>query len=460
MSENERPQGNPDFNRRDFVKATSLSGLMLMMGGVPILADTKTNAPDVDTGFSTVGAPVSCALIGCGLWGREILQTLALLPNAPVVAICETYPPFLRRAQEYAPKAVAVAEYQKVLEMKEVQAVIVATPTHQHREIVEAALKAGKHVYCEAPTANTIEDAKAIALAAKAADKLNFQTGLQMRSDPGKYFVRDFVRNGAIGDSVMARSQFHHKETWRHASPNPEREKAGNWRLDKALSTGLAGEVGVHQIDLISWYLNQLPVAVTGWGAILNPDCKDGREVSDTIQSVLQYPGKVNFSYDATLASSFDGEYNMLYGNFATIMMRENKAWLFKEDDSPLLGWEIYATKMQFYKETGITLAAGASHSVQKAHVEESPFQESILHYSLKAFIQNCTVTATGVKDFFATYGADADGLGEYLASLSKSRLPAATYQDGFEATVSAIKTNEAIVGGEKIALTKEMFAL
>ena len=61
---------------------------------------------------------------------------------------------------------------------------IIATPTHQHKEIALDALKAGKHVYCEAPLAHTIEDARAIAQAAKAARQQIFQAGLQNRADP------------------------------------------------------------------------------------------------------------------------------------------------------------------------------------------------------------------------------------------------------------------------------------
>lgn len=459
MSQNEAAPAPFDFNRREFIKGASFSSLMVLMGGIPLQAEDKTSAvPDVDTGFSTIGAPVSCAVIGCGIWGREILQTLATLPNAPVPAICDTYEPFLRRAKEAAPKAEAVQDYRQVLERKDVQAVIVATPTHQHREIVLAALQAGKHVYCEAPIAATVDDARAIAQAAKDAGKLNFQSGLQARSDPQNHFLLvNHVRAASYGKPVMARSQWHKKQSWRRASPNPEREKAVNWRLNKEISTGLVGELGIHQLDLITWFLNQRPAGVSGFGGILN--WNDGRDVADTVQSVFEYPGGVNYFYDCTLANSFDADYNMIYGTDAAIMMRGSKAWLFKEVDSPLLGWEIYASKDQFYKETGIVLAANATKSVKnEAKSAESAYADSPLHFALAAFIQNSRVTANGVRDFVAAYGADAEGLSDYLAGLSKARLPAAGYQEGFDATVTAIKANEAITKGQKIALQKEWF--
>jgi predicted dehydrogenase len=447
-----------DWNRRDFIKGASTFGAMMaLMGGIPLQAEDKTNGAPA-TGYSTVGAPLNCALIGCGIWGREVLATLALLPNAPVVAVCETYEPFLRRAKDAAPKAQTYTDYKKLLEQKDVQGVIVATPSHLHREIVEAALKAGKHVYCEAPLATSLEDAQAIAKAAKASVKVNFQAGLQMRSDPQRHFLLQFIRSGAMGRTIMARSQWHKKESWRRTSPNADREKSINWRLSKETSLGLIGEIGIHQLDLISWYISGHPTAVAGFGGIIN--WNDGRDVADTVQSVFEFPSQVNLSYDCTLANSFDADYDMIYGTDAAVMMRGNKAWMFKEADSPLLGWEVYARKDQFYQETGIALVANATKLValQNKPTEVVPFAETPLHYALEAFVKNSNVVATGVEDFVSNFGDSTDGLRDYLAGLSKSRLPAAGYQEGFAATVSVIKANEAITKGQRIVMQKEWF--
>ena len=210
--------------------------------------------------------------------------------------------------------------------------------------MVLAALKAGKHVYCEAPLAGSIEDAREIALAAKAAKQSVFQCGLQMRSDPQRHFLLPFIRSGALGKTVQARAQWHKKTNWRSASPNPDREKALNWRLSQATSLGLIGEIGSHQIDQAGWFLNALPTAVTGFGSLAF--WTEDRDVPDTVQAVLEFPAGVRMIYDATLANSFDGEYELLFGSDAAVMMRDGKAWMFKEVDSPLLGWEVYAAKM------------------------------------------------------------------------------------------------------------------
>lgn len=458
MIQNEAENGPSELDRREFLRGASMGTLMMLMGGIPIEAGAQTTnaAADQDTGLSTISRPVSCGVIGCGVWGREILQTLATLPNAPVPAICDTYQPFLNRAKESAPKAQTYLDYRKLLEDKSVEAVIVATPSHQHKEIVLAALQAGKHVYCEAPLASSIEDARAIAQAAKAAIKLNFQSGLQLRSDARTlYIYNNFIRVGATGKPVFCRGQWHTSQSWRRPSPNPEREKEINWRVSKATSTGLMGEVGIHQLDRMNWFIKARPSAVTGFGGIMS--WNDGRDVPDTIQSVFEYPEKVNFIYDATLANSFEADCDVFYGTYAAIMMRGDKGWIFKEISSPMLGWEVFGSKAEFYKDTGFVLSADATKSIKPgALANVSPFADTPLNHALKAFVKNCFVTGEGARNFIENNGGDADGLADYLPTLAKGRLPAAGYKEGFEATVCALKANEAITQGQKIAMQKE----
>src|SRR5262245_28572054 len=140
-----------ELNRRDFLKGSSFATLMTMLGGVELIAPTKARAVDLET---LVPFQVKCAVIGLGAWGREILATPSRLKTAELVAVCDTYPASLKRAAGSAPKAHGVEDYRKILEDKEIKAVIIGTPTHKHRDIVIAALQAGKHVYCEAPLAH------------------------------------------------------------------------------------------------------------------------------------------------------------------------------------------------------------------------------------------------------------------------------------------------------------------
>jgi len=442
-----------DLNRREFLKGGSFATLMTLLGGVEILSRSPARAADLDT---LVPFQINCAVIGVGTWGREVLATLARLKTAQVTAVCDTYPASVKRGTNAAPNAKGVDDYRKILEDKEVKAVIVATPTHQHKEIVLAALKAGKHVYCEAPLANSIDDARAIARAAKESRKQVFQAGLQNRSDPQRRFLIDFIRAGAYGKPIKARVQWHKKQSWRLSSPNPDREQEINWRLNKAISLGLVGELGIHQIDAASWFLNQQPVSVAGFGSIIN--WKDGREVADSVQAVFEYPGGAALTFESTLANSFDSDYEVYYGTDAAIMVRGPKAWMFKEVDSPLLGWEVYARKDTFYKETGIALIANATKltSITEKATDEATYTSTPLYFALESFLSNVNTVATAVEDFSGTFDtSDKAALDKFLADLKLT--PAAGYAEGYAATVMAIKANEAVVKGEKTAIGKEL---
>ncbi|MBI5387725.1 MAG: Gfo/Idh/MocA family oxidoreductase [Verrucomicrobia bacterium] len=460
---------NSEYNRRDFLKGTSsFAAMMAIMGAVPIRA--ADDAKD-DIAAKTAEDPLNFGVIGCGVWGREIIKTLSARPNAPVVGVCDTYKPFLNRIKDAAPKAEQYTEYQKLLENKNVQGVVIATPSHLHKDIVIAALKAGKHVYCEAPMATTLEDARAMAQAAKASPKLNFQVGLLPRADKQMTYLLNFVRTGVLGKFVKVRAQSHKKQSWRRASPNPEREKEINWRLDKNLSLGLLGEIGIHQMDMACWYLMGRPLAVSGYGGLVQWT-DDGREVPDTVQAVFEFPNNVVFNQEITLANSFDSDYDIFYGSDSAIMIRDRKAWMFKESDSQLLGWEVYARKETFYKESGIVLGADATKLTPSKPAEPKPgetasttpapvVEETALSLSLRAFLTNTLGTINGVQEFIDSFGdKDQKALVEYLAGLAKMRQPAASWKDGYESAVIAMKANEAVTKKQRIVFSKEWFEI
>jgi hypothetical protein len=205
--------------------------------------------------------------------------------------------------------------------------------------------------------------------------------------------------------------------------------------------------------------LNARPTAVTGFGSIIL--WKDGRDVPDTVQAVFEFPEGVNVIFDATLANTFDAEYEMYYGSDAAVMLREGKAWMFKEADAPLLGWEVYANKTSFYKETGIALDANATKLAKKtAKPGEAPDASDTptpLYSALDAFVSNANEIGAAVEDFKASYDiSDVKALREYLANIK--RQPGAGYQEGLDAAIIAIKANEAITKGQKIHLSKDLF--
>lgn len=455
-----------DLNRRDFLRGGSLATMMMMMGGVPLNAAEEAPEvnPDGTTNYKGEAKPLPVGVIGCGTWGREIIRTLAGIPFGPVVAVCDTYPAYLRRAGRLAPEAKRYADYRGLLADDNVKGVIVATPTHQHKQVVLDALAAGKHVYCEAPLAHTVDDAREILEAARQAVTVNFQAGLQNRSDKQIVNLYNYrIKASVIGTPLKARGQYHRKMSWRFTSPNPEREKEINWRLNRALSLGLLGELGIHQLDMINWFFGALPTAVMGVSALAH--WKDGRDVPDNVQALLQYPTGVFHSYECTICNSFNAEMTKLYGTDSAILMRDRHAWMFKEADAPLLGWEVYSRKDTFYNESGLVLGAGATkqttHSSKDAPSTEVADPISALQYSLQAFLINSYDYGAAVQDFTAMFGAeDKEALREYLVDAQKSRVAAATVEDGYTATVTAIKANEAALKNGVVHIPENLFKL
>jgi len=454
---NATANASAEVNRRGFLKGGSLAAMMAVMGGVELLGQPAAAEP------KTV-KKVKVGLIGLGPWGREILDQLGRLPQAVVAAICDSYPAMLRRSASKAPGAVPAEDYRAVLADEEIRAVIVATGSHQHRGIAVEALAAGKHVYCEVPLAHSVAEAREIALAAKGAVGQVFQAGLQWRSDPQRHFLLPFIRSGALGRSVKARAQWHKKVSWRSASPSAERERAINWRLSRATSPGLVGEIGIHALEQVGWFLNLQPEAVSGVGStVFWRD--DGRDVPDTVEAVIEYAGGFRLSYQASLASSFESEYELLQGSDATVMMRDGKAWMFKEVDAPLLGWEVYARKDQFYNESGIALKAGGSKQAAlggEAGAEATDASVTAfppLYHALEAFLGNCVETDEAVADFKSLFpSADKKALAASLGTIEFRK--AATYAEGYAATVLALKANEAVVQGARLVLSKDLFEL
>lgn len=451
---------NPDLNRRDFLRGGSFATLMMMMGGVPVNAAAAAGEAD-GTDYKGEAPSMNVGVIGCGVWGREIVKTLSVLPNAPIVAICDIYPAFLRRAGRLAKEAAKYENYKDLLQDEKVQVVVVATPSHEHTRIVFDAFRAGKHVYCEAPMATTLEDARAIAKAAQRNLKVNFQVGLQNRADLQLDKLSEFMRTGVLGRTLKVRQQWHKKQSWRLTSPNPDREKYINWRLDKDLSLGLVGEIGIHQIDLTTWYLLERPKAISGFGSLVN--WRDGRTVPDNVVARFEYPAGIFLDFESTICNSFDAEMGVLFGSDCAIMMRDRRAWMFKEADAPLLGWEVYARKDAFYKESGVVL--GAAGTKQETHSQKGTAADDVvdpktaLQYSLENFIVNSHNHQAAVEDFAEFYdAADTEALREYLVDVDKTRLAASGWREGYESAVTVIKANEAIVAGKRIELPDALF--
>lgn len=374
-----------DLDRRQFLVAAG--GL----AAVSIFPDSLPAALRLDE-------PLRIGLVGLGRQGRAILTEIAKMPALKVVAVCDTDEQRRGSAGTRAPGAEVFSDCREMLEKsKGLSAVIIATPTHQHKQPALDAIAAGKHVYCEGPLAHTIDDARAIAKAASGS-KVVFAVGHEGRSNPVYALARSFFKTDAFKDMVTMRAAFAQKTSWRVPAADSAREKVLNWRLDPALSTGLMGEIGSHQLDVFHWYRGSHPVAVRGSGSIRLH--ADGRELADTVYADFEYADGAILRYSATLANSYEGKYELMQGSASAIKLAWTHGWMFKESDAPTQGWEVYANRQQFHNDVGITLIADATKLAAQNKLKDGVgLPETPLFYALEQFAAAAASNQTAAAD-------------------------------------------------------------
>jgi predicted dehydrogenase len=182
-------------------------------------------------------------IVGMGTIGTVHAEALKKVPTAELVAVAEVIPDRLaQRAAEY--KAHPYADYRKMLHEAQVDGVYVCVPNFAHCDITIAALKAGKHVFCEKPMALNAEQALRMVEAAKAARK-QIQMGMAWRQRTESQVLRDYIAKGKLGHI------YHMRTVLRRQRGVPG---LGGWFTTKAMSGGGALiDTGVHFFDLVMW---------------------------------------------------------------------------------------------------------------------------------------------------------------------------------------------------------------
>jgi predicted dehydrogenase len=326
-------------------------------------------------------------------------------------------------ARARAPLADGYTDHRALLDARaDVTAVIVATPTHLHKAIVEDVVAAGRHVFCESPLASTVEDCQALAALGTSA-KTVCHAGFQGRSNPTYRRAQPLVRS-ELRDLVSLGGQWHRKRSWRVPASTGETDRAANWRLDPDVSTGLAGEVGAQQFDVAHWLRGRYPTRVSGRGAVRL--YRDGRDVADTIEVDLLWDDDVSMRYQATLANSHGGQFEVAHGVNGSVRLAWTHGWLFKEVDAPEQGWEVYATRTRAYGQDGIVLIANATQLAEQGQLQEGAgLPHPSLYYALMDFLKSCTEGAP----------------------------VACSFQEGSRASVVGILANQAVTAGRVIEI-------
>ena len=325
-----------------------------------------------------------------------------------MVAVCDVYQPHLEGALEMAGgKARPYKDYRRLLEDRDVQAVVIATPDHWHPLICIDACNAGKDVYVEKPVSNRLREGRLMVETARGTNRV-VQVGLQQRS--GTHFQRAVkaVQDGRLG-------RIHYVHCWNHEFSPPEgfgnppdtnpppdlnwdfwlgpapkvpynenRFRAGRWRWFFDYGGGKLTDWGSHLIDVVHWAMKvNGPLSATASGGKYY--VTDNRETPETLQVVYEYPGFL-LCYSTLLHSSYGhnghsgskpfGSYGILFqGSLGTLFVDRAGYEIFPQTsvNREPTGAQISATEdpngLGLYYTSQLTSERGTSSFQHDPHV-------------------------------------------------------------------------------------------
>jgi predicted dehydrogenase len=271
---------------------------------------------------------VRLGLVGCGSRGVGNTNNFLKLNVVDVGALCDVYAAQIDQARTIAPGAKAFKDHRHVLDMKELDAVIVAVPDHWHAAITIDALNAGKDVYVEKPLTLRIEEGAEIIKAARV-NKRICQVGMQQRS--GSHYLRakhEYLDTRRLGRITLVRTWWHGNTFHLRRAPDSlktlpadldwarflgpvkwrdwDPQQYYNWRAYLDYGGGQVTDLFTHWIDVVHMFMGQdIPIAASASGGVYA--YHDGRTAPDTIHVLLEYPTAFTATFEATLVPSISG---------------------------------------------------------------------------------------------------------------------------------------------------------
>lgn len=308
------------MKRREFVIKSGLASTAMV---------TSTLAVGNILGSKNANSTVNIGIIGTGDRGAGLTPSINQIKDFNVIACSDIIPFRLENGlSKVQGKAKGYSDYRKLLDNKDVDAVLVATPFNTHSEIAIDALDAGKHVYCEKTLAKGYSGIQDLVKKANASTTI-FQTGHQYHSSRLYTHVVDLIKQGKVGKIAAFECQWNRNGNWRRPVPSPELERAINWRMYREYSGGLLAELCSHQIDFVNWVLGASPEKVMGIGGV--DYWKDGRETYDNIHLIYNYPNGVKAKFTCLTSNSRDNYKIKVMGDKGTIILDHAKAWFYPE---------------------------------------------------------------------------------------------------------------------------------
>ena len=272
---------------------------------------------------------INFGVIGAGDRGAGLINIMNDIPELNVISCCDILPFRLQKGiANTSGKAKGYSDYRKLLEQKDIDAILVATPFNTHSQIAIDAIDAGKHVFCEKTMAKGFDGIIQLRDKVNNSDKI-FQTGHQYHSSRLYRHVVELIQTGKVGKVTAIECQWNRNANWRRPVTDSNLERAINWRMYREYSGGLVAELCSHQIDFANWVLNATPDQVLGVGGI--DYWKDGRETFDNVHLIYSYPNGVKATFTCLTSNSKDDYQIKVIGDKGTLILDYVNAWFFPE---------------------------------------------------------------------------------------------------------------------------------
>jgi predicted dehydrogenase len=287
-------------------------------------------------------------LIGAGGRGRYLNGNFQKL-GAECVAIAEVYEPHMQQALKDAPNAKTYVDYHELLAQPGLDAVVIASPDHQHAPMLFAALDAKKDVYLEKPMSHSLDESRRMIQAVRKTSQI-VQIGMQRRSAPSCHKAKAIIDSGMLGKITLVKPMWNWnvskelnntplpgKLDWKRflgsaKDRDLEPMRFRHWRYFWDYSGGNMTDQGTHLMDVVQWF--------TGAGLAKSAVCYGqrakniGSEVPDVFCAVYEYPNLMA-TWTLNYCNSYDNDWSIQFQGDAGTMIINNAGYRIWKEPVP-----------------------------------------------------------------------------------------------------------------------------
>jgi predicted dehydrogenase len=313
------------FDRRHFLQAS-------------VAASLSAGITTTSQG-SSANETINVACIGTGGRCRKLMESLVKVPGVRIAAVCDVWDVHLAMAKQLAdPRAITSKSYREILDRKDIDAVLIASPDHWHVPMTVDACVAGKDVYVEKPLTHDLSEGNSVIEAQNRYRRI-VQVGMQQRSMPHLQKARELIQAGHLGEIhkvhlTWNRNQPRHKANqvdvdpatvnWSEFLGNARKQEFDpyrfrNWRWFWDFGGGILTDLMVHWMDVANWFceLDKPASAATIGDHFITAGLW---ETPDTVQTLIRFPDrKIQVHFEGTFVNARSASMIEVMGRDATL---------------------------------------------------------------------------------------------------------------------------------------------